>query len=122
MSDGNLLTRREFTLESALAILSAATITISGGCGSDSPSPSPSPQPGATDRNGSVSANHGHIATIEAARITAGLAISLDIRGTATHAHTVELSQAEVMSIGANAQVAKVSTTDNAHSHTVTFN
>ena len=36
MSDGNLLTRREFIVESALAMLAGVTITISG-CGDDEP-------------------------------------------------------------------------------------
>ena len=34
MSDENLLTRREFTVESALAMLAGVTITITG-CGDD---------------------------------------------------------------------------------------
>jgi hypothetical protein len=121
MSDDNLLSRREFTLESALAILSAATITISG-CGKDDkPGTSPTTTT-QTDRNGTISANHGHVATIEAAKLSSPTSISLDIRGQATHTHTVDLTQAEVTSIGANVQVSKTSTTDNAHNHTVTFN
>jgi hypothetical protein len=118
MSEDNLLTRREFTLESALAILSAATITIS--CGDDD-KPSTAPTT-ATDKNGTVSANHGHVAVITAAQLTSPTTISLNIQGQATHAHTVDLTAAEVSSIGANVQVAKVSSTDNAHNHTVTFN
>jgi len=118
MSDENLLTRREFTLQSALAILSAATITITG-CGDDD---SPTGPSGSGDKTGSVSANHSHEAVIAAARLTAGLAISLDIRGQATHPHTVELTAAEVTSIGTGATVSKTSTTDSGHNHTVTFN
>jgi hypothetical protein len=34
----------------------------------------------------------------------------------------VDLTAAEVSSIAANVQVAKTSSTDNAHNHTVTFN
>ena len=41
------LDRREFTLQSAMAILSAATITISG-CGGGGSSPAPAPTPGPT--------------------------------------------------------------------------
>jgi hypothetical protein len=120
MSNENLLSRREFTLESALAILSAATITITG-CGDDD-NDSPTGPSGSNDKTGTVSANHGHEAVIAAARLTAGLAISLDIRGMATHPHTVELTAAEVTSIGSGATVSKTSTTDSGHSHTVTFN
>jgi hypothetical protein len=118
MSEGNLLTRREFTLESALAILSAATITIS--CGDDKPSTSPSPA--TSDKNGTVSENHGHVAVITAARLSSPTSISLDIQGQATHNHTVDVTANEVSSIAANVRVAKVSSTDQFHSHTVTFN
>ena len=118
MSEDNLLTRREFTLESALAILSAATITIS--CSDDKPSSSPSPT--TSDKNGTVSANHGHTAVITGAQLTSPSTISLNIQGMATHNHTVDLTAAEVSSIAANVQVAKVSSTDSAHNHTVTFN
>ena len=118
MPENNLLSRREFTLESALAILSAATITIS--CGNDNKTPT-SPTPKA-DVQGAISANHGHVATITGAQLTSPTTISLNIMGTATHNHVVDLTQAEVTSIGSGTQVAKVSTTDNFHSHTVTFN
>ena len=56
MSDENLLTRREFTVESALAMLAGVTITISG-CGDDdnaTPAPTPTPPP-AADKTGTVS-------------------------------------------------------------------
>jgi hypothetical protein len=36
-----------------------------------------------------ISANHGHSAVITGAQLTAGGAVELNIRGTATHAHTV---------------------------------
>jgi hypothetical protein len=126
MSNESSLTRREFTLEAALAILAGVSITISG-CGSESSTPtSPSTSTSAappTDRSAStISANHGHTATILAAQFTAGNAISLDIRGQATHPHTVSISQAEMMQIAANQRVTKDSTTDNGHNHMVTFN
>ena len=123
--DRHVVTRRDFTLESALALLAGVTITITG-CGDDddngSPAPtSPSPTPVA-NVNGSVSANHGHEAVITAAQITSGGALSLDIRGQATHPHTVQVSSAQLQTIGARQQVAISSSTDNGHSHTVTFN
>ena len=123
--DRHVVTRRDFTLESALALLAGVTITISG-CGDDddnsSPAPtSPSPTPVASV-TGSVSANHGHEAVISGAQITSGGALSLDIRGTATHPHTVQVSSAQLQTIGARQQVAIASSTDNNHSHTVTFN
>ena len=127
--------RRQFTLASAMAILSGVAITITdAACGGSSyspssPTPTPTPVPNPTptpsaggDKVGQVSNNHGHEAVITAAKLTAGAAISLDIRGTASHTHTVELSAAEITSIAANQRVAKESTTDASHSHNVTFN
>ena len=119
------LSRREFTLESALAMLAGVVITVSG-CDSDSPS-SPAPSGGggggtSTDVNGDVSANHGHVATITGAQITAAGALSLNIMGNATHPHTVSLSASQVQQIGARQRVMVTSTIDGGHDHTVTFN
>ena len=119
--DRHAVTRREFTLESALALLAGVTITISGCGDDDSPSPAPSPTPAAS-ATGSVSANHGHEAMITGAQITQAGALSLDIRGQATHPHTVQLTGAQVQAIGQRARVEVVSSSDNNHSHTVTFN
>ena len=57
----------------------------------------------------------------------AGNAVTLNIRGTATHPRTVELSAAEVSEIAAGQRVSKVSSTDDSpdadrHNHVVTFN
>ena len=119
--NNRLLSRREFTLESALAMLAGVTITISG-CGDDSTSPTPTPGGGNGDVSGTVSANHGHIATVTAADITAAGMVSLNIMGNATHPHTVSLSASQVQQIGARQRVAVSSTTNDGHDHTVTFN
>ena len=109
-----------------MAMLAGVAITITA-CGSDSPS-SPSPSPGSGggaasgDVSGAVSANHGHIATITAAQITAGGALSLNIMGNATHAHMVSLTASQLQQIGTRQRLAVVSTTDAGHDHTVTFN
>ena len=125
MGTTNRVTRRQFTLQSALAILSGVAITLSG-CDDSNPSSPTSPTgpttPGPTDdATGVVAANHGHSAVIMAAQLTAGGAISLDIRGAATHSHTVELTEAEVQQIGTGTRVSKDSSTDASHRHTVTF-
>ena len=117
------ITRREFTRESVLAMLAGVAITISG-CSSDSPS-APSQGGGGSgtgDVSGTVSANHGHIATVTAVQITAAGAVNLDIMGTATHPHTVSLTASQVQQIGSRQQVAVTSTTNESHQHTVTFN
>jgi len=115
-----IVTRREFTLEWALAVLGAATITISG-CGGDGDTgTSPSLQPG--DKEGSVSANHGHVAIVRAAQITAANAVAVDIRGNATHPHLIELTGSQLTTISTGGRVSVASSTDDGHSHTVTFN
>ena len=122
MSDDTLLTRREFTVESALAMLAGVTITITG-CGGDD-NPTTNPTPPATDKTATVStdAGHSHAAVVTAAQLTGGNAISVTLTGQATHTHTVALSQAELTQISANTRVQKTSSNDNAHTHTVTFN
>lgn len=131
MQKHKTLGRREFTVASAMAVLSGVAITVSG-CGGSSSSPtSPAtptpptapatPAPSA-DAVGTVSSNHGHAAVVEAAKLAAPEEVSLDITGTSSHPHTVALSAAEVQQIGAGARVSKESSTDAAHSHTVTFN
>jgi len=130
MSELKTFGRREFTVASALAVLSGVSITISSCGGGSSPStpstpnptPAPTPSSGGGDKIGSISANHGHSAVITAAELTAGGALSLDIRGTSDHPHTVELAAAEIMSIAANGRVSKTSSNNDGHNHTVTFN
>jgi hypothetical protein len=122
MADDNLLTRREFTVESALAMLAGVTITISG-CGGDdnNPAPNPSPSGGKTGTVGS-SAGHTHTgADITAAQLMSPTAISLTLMGSG-HIHTVALSQQEVTQIAAGTRVSKDSSDTNGHTHTVTFN
>lgn len=124
----DVIGRREFTLQSALALLAGVVITMDG-CGgstttpSPTPTPSPAPAPPAADVNGSVSANHAqpHVAVITAAQITAGNAVSLNIQGMATHPHQVDLTQADLVSLRSRTAVTKDSTNVNNHIHTVTF-
>ena len=118
-------TRREFTVQSALAMLSGVAITISG-CGGSNSSSTPS-TPSTGDNVGVVGANHGHTAVIEAARLTAGNGVSLDITGSANHPHTVDLTDTEVGQIAGGTRVSKTSSNTSAsgfgsHMHTVTFN
>ncbi len=119
------LTRRDFTLKSALLILSSVPITIAACGDSNSPStptPTRTPTPSTGNVQGVVGTNHGHTATITSAQLTAGNALSFDITGTADHAHTVALTAAEVGQIAQNMNVQKTSTDNSAHTHSVTFN
>lgn len=116
VGDSGTIGRREFTLQSALAVLAGATITISG-CDDANPA-----APSGASSAGTISGNHGHSAVITSAELTARDAISLNIAGSAGHQHTVELSAAEVGQIADGMQVSKGSSTDDFHSHNVTFN
>jgi len=123
----DVIGRREFTLQSALALLAGVVITMDG-CGGSTTTPSPTVTPSpapppVTDVNGSVSANHAapHIAVITAAQITAGSAISLNIQGMSTHPHNVDLTQADLVSLRNRTAVTRDSTNVNNHIHTVTF-
>lgn len=119
------LGRREFTAAGILALLSGVTVTI-WGCGGSSSPTTPSPAPSG-DKTGSISNNHGHSAVITSVQLTAGNAVTLHIRGSASHDHTVDLSAGEIMSVANNQRLSKPSSTDAStdfgfHSHTVTFN
>jgi hypothetical protein len=126
MRQEKTLDRREFTVAAALAALSGVMITISGcgGSGGGSPTaPSTPPPSSATgDKTAVIGSNHGHTGVITAAQLSAGGALTLNIRGTSDHPHTVVLSAAEISSIAANQRVSKESSTDDGHSHSVTFN
>jgi hypothetical protein len=119
------LTRREFSLEAALALLAGCVITISDTACSSSTSPTPTTAP-PTDITGSISANHGHSAQVTAAQITAANAVTLSIQGTAAHPHTLTLSQTDFTTLRNRQAVSRESSTDQSntfgnHSHTVTF-
>jgi hypothetical protein len=125
-----VIDRRQFTLASAMAILSGVAITITSACGGGSsssptspstPTPTPTPAPSG-DKVGTISDNHGHSAVITGAQLTAGGALLLDIQGSSSHTHTVQLSAAEITSIAGSQRVSKSSSTSQGHDHTVTFN
>jgi hypothetical protein len=132
MSDKML--RREFTTRSILALLGGVVITITGCNDSRSPTspgpempppsvpPTSNPPPALGDVSGVISANHGHVATVTGAELTAGNAVVLDIMGSADHSHRVELSAAEIGQIASGGTVVKSSSIDLSHNHTVTFN
>lgn len=120
------VSRREFTLAAAMAVLSGVAISVAGCGGSDSGSPaSPSPTPSgssSTDKTGTISANHGHAAVIASAQLGTSGGITLNIQGTSAHPHTVALSGSDLAAIAANQRVSKESSNDASHTHTVTFN
>jgi len=124
---GEPLTRRDFTLAAAMAILSGVAISVSGCGGSNSSSSPASPSPASSapagsDKTGAISSNHGHSAVIASAQLGASGGITLNIQGTSSHPHTVALTGADLSAIANSQRVAKESSNDASHSHTVTFN
>ena len=122
--NANHWTRREFTVQSALAMLSGVAITLSS-CGDSNSSTAPSTTSTSTPAGaniGVVGSNHGHTAVITSAQLTTANAVSLDISGSADHSHTVNLTDAEVGQIAGGTRVQKGSSNDDGHAHTVTFN
>ena len=124
--ESTALTRREFTLEAALALLAGCVITVSDACGGSKNTTPTGPSPAPADITGTVSANHNHAAVVTAAQITATNAIVLNIQGTAVHSHTLSLSQADLQTLKNRQPVSRDSSTDMSntfglHLHTVTF-
>lgn len=125
---GASLTRRDFTLAAAMAVLSGVAISVSGCGGSSYSSPAspsssdPSSTGASGNKAGTISANHGHSAVITSAQLGLSGGIALNIEGTAGHPHTVALTGADLAAIAGGQRVSKESSNDAAHSHTVTFN
>ena len=141
------VTRREFTASSisALFVVMAVTMIGCGGSGGASAGTAPSPVPasaGSTpapapvgDNSGVIADNHGHVAVITSAQLTAGGGVALSIQGTAGHTHTVTLLADQVTQVAKAAKVSVASTVTTAmiddgyygttpftHSHAVVFN
>lgn len=112
--------RREFIGAAAVALFAGIAIQIAG-CGSNDNGTG-----GGTiangDVSGSISGNHGHVATVTKAQLDAGGAVNLDIRGTADHTHIVALTAQDLASIKVGTQVVATSSTTSSHNHTITFN
>ena len=111
-------------------MLAGVTITISGcgggggggGTGGGGSPTQPTTDPATGDKIGNISADHGHRAVITFAQLTAGGALTLQIRGTADHPHTVDLTGPEVVAIRNGQRVGRASSDEDFHTHTVTFN
>jgi hypothetical protein len=110
--------RREFTGRALMAMLAGVTVTMTG-CGSDNGAV---PSPPVTDRTAVVATNHGHAVTITAAQQMAGGNVVLNIQGTSSHDHVLELTAVEVAQIRAGLQVVKGCAMMRSHTHMVTFN
>jgi hypothetical protein len=89
-----------------LGVLAAAC----GGGNNDSSS-------GAGVCSATISANHGHALNITAADKMTGAAKDYDIRGTASHSHTVSLSAGDFAMLSSGDTVNVTSSVSQGHSH-----
>jgi hypothetical protein len=103
-----------------LAFAFAVGVTVAG-CGDDDNGSPTSPSPTNQAATGVVANNHGHVATVAAADVSTGRAVTLDIRGTADHAHTLELTNDDVVRLQTRQRVERDSSPNNSHTHRVTF-
>jgi hypothetical protein len=109
--------RRQFLGAAAAALFAGISITVLG-CGDDSGT-GPTAETG--DKVGEISGNHGHQAIIKKAQIDAAGAVTLDIRGSAGHTHSVSLTADEMAGLKSGTMVTKDSSTTNDHHHQVMF-
>ena len=126
LQQSTAISRRDFTLEAAIALLAGCVITISDACSKSPSTPTPTPAPTPVDITGTISSNHNHSAVVTAAQITATNAVTLNIQGTAAHPHTLSLSQADLQALKNRQAISRDSTSDfsntfGQHLHTVTF-
>jgi hypothetical protein len=115
------MTRKEF-----LTTLGAAGAAALVGCGDDGGGGSDSSIARNCAMNGTsvtISANHGHVLTVSASDVAAGVEKSYDISGTAGHLHMVTVTAANFATLqsNANGSVMVTSTTGAAHTHSVTI-
>jgi hypothetical protein len=117
--------RREFLAKAGIAATWAGIAISIGACsddGSDSVTDPGNQGEEGGDVQGVVGGSHSHDgAVVTAAEIMAGNAVQLTLTGSG-HAHTLSLSAEQVLAIGGGETVTQTSSTDQGHSHPVTFN
>lgn len=69
-----------------------------------------------------IGGNHGHVMTVSAADVTAGVDKTYDIMGTSAHTHSVTVTAANFTSLQTNpaGSVMVTSTLGSGHTHTIT--
>jgi hypothetical protein len=104
-----------------LALVLAAGLGVAA-CGDDDNGSPTSPSPTSQGATAVISSNHGHVAALTGAQVAAGRAISLDIRGGADHSHMLDLTDNDVVRLQTRQRVDKDASSNNNHTHRVTFN
>jgi hypothetical protein len=136
MKNTNPITRREF-IESTtvLALAASGAGLLLAACGEDNPSTAgaqpgtgqpqpPSTQPGRCERDGTMASfnpsGDGHTLSVSREDVTAGVPKSYDVRGSATHTHTVTLTAEDFDSLKRDETIQTRTTVTLGHTHLVT--
>ena len=122
------LSRRQF-LGTSVAVTAGAVVLAAcgggddggGGGGSDAAASAKSCTQNGTSTQ--ISGNHGHVLTVSAADVTAGVDKTYDIMGTAAHTHSVTVTAANFATLAGNpnASVMTTSTSGGGHTHQITI-
>jgi hypothetical protein len=67
-----------------------------------------------------ITGNHGHVLAIPAADLDSAVDVSYSIQGSASHAHTITLTAAQLQMLKAGQAVTVTSSTTLSHNHSVT--
>lgn len=116
MSDGRMRAGRM-----VLALVFAAGIGVAG-CGDDDNGSPTSPSPSSQGSTAVIANNHGHVAALTGAQVSAGVGVSFDIRGSADHSHMLDLTNDDVVRLQTRQRVERDVSANNNHTHRVTFN
>ena len=134
-----MMTRQEFLR--SLAGLSAGAFVVA--CSKSDGSPEPSvdaksvdaptvtpdappitpdapPNSSCATTNSTISANHGHTATVPAADVMAGVDKMYNIKGASAHPHMITITAAQFAMLRAGTPVTVTSSNDAGHTHNVT--
>ena len=104
------MTRKEFLVAGLAAFGAVSVVAACGQGGSDSDD---------TACEESISSNHGHVLTVSQGDVTAAQDKTYDIRGRASHSHTVTLTAADFATLASGGTVTATSSLGGGHSHDV---
>jgi hypothetical protein len=116
-----MLDRKEFL--SGIAGVTVALVVQA--CGGDDSEGNPTGGGNANCNDGVdavISSNHGHTLSIPAADFDAGESKTYSIQGTSAHNHSVTLSAQDFTDLKAGKKIAKDSTSDSGHTHSLQIN
>ena len=124
MNNDQQLTRQQLTRQQFLRLAAGGSVVLllqACGGGDDNNGAGGTPGGNCNVNAATISNNHGHAIVIAAVDLDSAVDISYNIQGTATHAHTVVLTAANLKSLKAGQSVSVTSSTDASHSHTVSM-